>query len=416
MQFTSSNTMMIRSLSLIVLALAAGGCAGADKGGNLSERFSWLNREPKPQQPNSIVLVWTDTVLNTAGQAPVRGFGGRVMFFDQPGGDQIPVSGKLVIYAYDESDGGAVTIVPDREFVFTSVQLKELYGKTDLGPSYSVWIPWDKVGGQRKQISLLARFESDSGAVTISEMSRHLLPGIAPELTAEQQKRPPRGGEQQPSAVQASYDQSGQGAAEPAISQSVVTRSERHTRRRRMTVDTIDLAHPLQQLMPRGVAAGAVPPTGGESLLGMRAAVATEQPGVRPIENNQPPGLAQPFALAQQPGSAQWSSLPSASPPTLPPWQSGGNLAEGQPTSAYAGQTNPPPSVWEWAQLRAQLASQEAEQRQRPQAHSARPRPSAQAAQFARQATGRDWSQPSLPTQPSAPPGGFAPTHPFPGR
>jgi hypothetical protein len=394
MQFMNSNTMMIRWLSLCVLALAVSGCAGADKGGDLSERFSWLNREPKPQQPSSVVLVWTDTVLNTIGQPPVRGFGGRVMFFDHAGGDQVPVNGKLIVYAYDESDGDAVTNVPDRKFVFTSEQLKELYSETDMGHSYSVWIPWDKVGGERKQISLLARFESNNGAITISEMSRQMLPGVPPLPVDEQQVLAdgrPQG------AVQVSYDQSGRRAAEPLVSQPVITRGERHTRRRRMTVDTIDLDSPLRQLMIQQLAAG------GQTQAETPAETSPMQSGTGQL-------LAPPA-----PPQATGAPLPAGALPPNPtpanpqPWATAGIPVSGATMPAYADQPSALPSVWEWARLRAQQDQQKTEQRRRPQAHSSRPRPSAQASRFARQAPGRDWSQPSLPGQPSAPPGGLAP-------
>lgn len=399
MQFMNCNTTMIRWLSLCVLAVAVSGCAGTGSGGGLTERFSWLNREPKPQQPGSVVLVWTDTVLNTMGQPPVRGFGGRVMFFDHAGGDQVPVSGKLIVYAYDESDGEAVTNVPDRKFVFTSEQLKELYSETDLGHSYSVWIPWDKVGGERKQISLLARFESDNGAITISEMSRQLLPGVQP-LPVEEQQVLADGRRQ--GAVQVSYDQSGRRAAESLVSQPVITRSERHTRRRRMTVDTIDLDSPLRQLMLQQLAAG------GQIQAETSAVASPMQSG--PMQSGTGQLLA-PSASPQAAGAAlPAGALPPNQTPANPqPWATGGIPVSGATMPLYADQPSSLPSVWELARLRAQQDHQQTEQRRRPQAHSSRPRPSVQASRFARQAPGRDWSQPSLAAQASAHPGGLAP-------
>jgi hypothetical protein len=46
-----------------------------------------------------------------------------------------------------------------------------------LGHSYSVWIPWDEVGGPQKEISLIARFTPEKGSVVVSEQTKQILPG-----------------------------------------------------------------------------------------------------------------------------------------------------------------------------------------------------------------------------------------------
>ncbi|MEZ6073781.1 MAG: hypothetical protein R3C10_26760 [Pirellulales bacterium] len=321
------HTTFIRTLICWLALLVLGGCAGTDKGGKLADEFAWLTGEPTPQDPGSIVVIWTDTVLNTVGQVPVRGFGGRVMFFDHPGGEQVAVSGNLTIYAYDESDEGAVTNIPDRKFVFTPEQLKKLYGKTDLGHSYSVWIPWDEVGGERKKISLLARFESDTGAISISEMSRHLLPGTAPVVdssaTVQQVGAPSGAGNN----VQVSFDQANSTA--PGVAESVVTRSERVPQRRRMTVDTIDVSTPLHQLLPPG-ASVAHPATGID-------AGPSHSFAVNPAEAGFSGSSGAVFPMQQPLGDHPASVTSVASP--------------------YEAPVSSLPSVWELAQQRASGAT-----------------------------------------------------------
>ena len=40
-------------------------------------------------KPDKVVAVWTDTVASTAGQPPIRGFGGRLMFYQ--GSTDLPI-------------------------------------------------------------------------------------------------------------------------------------------------------------------------------------------------------------------------------------------------------------------------------------------------------------------------------------
>ena len=62
--------------------------------------------------------------------------------------------------------------------MFPREQFARHESQSKLGPSYSVWIPWDEVGGAQKHISLIARFEPHEGPLVVGEHIRHLLPGI----------------------------------------------------------------------------------------------------------------------------------------------------------------------------------------------------------------------------------------------
>ncbi len=384
-----------RWFGLCMLALAIPGCAGVGKSLDPGERFAWLKREPKPQEPDNIAVVWTDTVLNTPGLPPVRGFGGRVMFFDRPSEEQVKVSGKLLIYAYDESDNGTITNVPDRKYVFPASQLEKLYGKTDLGPSYSVWIPWDKAGGERKRISLLARFESDSGSVTISEMSRHLLPGVVPASAAQQELQKPRQTAAADEAVQASFDDHADDAARPHAPSG-------EPQRHRMTIDTIDLADPIHHQLARLPAERASAPRSQLDML--REAVdshsaANQPPGPITDSDRQNIEATAPLGLQQAAGTVLPENLLAGTPST----DTSPGAAAGQSAGESPMQANSLPSVWEWAQHRAELAEEKTEQRRRPQAHYARPRPSAQALRSAQREPATPWTGRSPPA-PASPP------------
>ncbi len=136
-----------------------------------------FNTKDKPGKPDKIVALWSDTILTQAGQPPIRGFGGRLMFYEGKNEEPIKVEGMLTVYAFDETDRDANNARPDRKYVFTPQQFPLHYSKSKIGHSYSVWLPWDEVGGPSKEFTLIVRFQPKEGAVAVSDPCRQLLPG-----------------------------------------------------------------------------------------------------------------------------------------------------------------------------------------------------------------------------------------------
>ena len=118
-----------------------------------------FNKEDQPGKPDKVSCFWNDTILTQAGQPPIRGFGGRLMFYQGKSEDPIKVEGTLVVYAFDETNRDANNNRPDRKYAITPEQLPHHYSKSKIGHSYSVWIPWDEVGGMQKEITLIVRFQ-----------------------------------------------------------------------------------------------------------------------------------------------------------------------------------------------------------------------------------------------------------------
>jgi hypothetical protein len=145
---------------------------------SLSPAAPWpFHREDPPKKPEKIVAVWSATVLYPPGQPATRGFGGRLMFYEAKNDKSIKVEGTLVVYAFDEEAGSAKHAKPDRKYVVTAAQLPTHYSKSPLGHSYSIWLPWDPVGGCRKEVSLIVRFEPKEGPAVVGQPLRELLPG-----------------------------------------------------------------------------------------------------------------------------------------------------------------------------------------------------------------------------------------------
>jgi hypothetical protein len=160
----------------IGLVLAAAGCTSLE----LADKLTLPGAAPKPKVPTRMTEFWTDTVLYQPGLPGVRGFGGRVMFYNDQNGSPIPVDGTFSVFAYDETDGEVSYSAPDKKFVFPADQLSKHYSKSEFGHSYSFWLPWDEVGGPQRTICLIARFEPKKGAMIVSRPCRKVLPGEPP--------------------------------------------------------------------------------------------------------------------------------------------------------------------------------------------------------------------------------------------
>ena len=144
---------------------------------NMKKEFPWAKDEEIPEKRVSkLVSSWSETALAKPGQSPQRGFGGRMYFLDGQG-EAIPVDGELVIYGYENPAGRACDGPPDRRFVFTSEQLATHYSESSVGPSYSVWVPWDEIGGDQKHVDLVPTFVPKLGQVVVGSQSRMRLPG-----------------------------------------------------------------------------------------------------------------------------------------------------------------------------------------------------------------------------------------------
>ena len=167
----------VRFLATLLLVTSIGGQLNAD------DWKSWLGfgqpriKESKYAVPARLAVLWSPAMLNEAGKAPVRGFGGRIYFYDSKN-KAISVEGQLVVYAYDNNKpGGGDSKVPDRKFCFTPEQFTRHYSPTEMGASYSIWLPWDEIGKPQADISLVPIFTSSSGALVMGQSSRATLPG-----------------------------------------------------------------------------------------------------------------------------------------------------------------------------------------------------------------------------------------------
>jgi len=136
--------------------------------------------------PVKVVAFWKEATLENSNGHSIRGFAGRVYFFDQKE-QAVKVDGQLVVYGFDDSNESQQRETPDKKFIIERDGLASKYSVSDVGPSYSIWLPWDEVGGLQKDIALVTMFKSADGAVVHGEASKNTLPGKQQPHIAERE-------------------------------------------------------------------------------------------------------------------------------------------------------------------------------------------------------------------------------------
>jgi hypothetical protein len=169
------------SLALLCGCLALSGCSKFD----LRKGIPWIPGEDgELERPMKIVAVWTDTIMSQGEEKPVRGFGGRLMFYAREDAKPVKVEGSLVVYGFDETNRDPRNVRPERKWVFSEEEFAKHHSESKIGHSYSVWLPWDRIGGPQAEISLVARFTPKEGGMVVGEQQTILLPGAAVPKTA----------------------------------------------------------------------------------------------------------------------------------------------------------------------------------------------------------------------------------------
>lgn len=299
------------------------GCQNFD----LKRRIPWkTGKDQQPKTALKIVCTWVDAIRHRPGHPAIRGFGGRIYFFGKDDNKPVKVAGRIVVYAFDETSRNPNSEVPDRKIVFPADQVPKLASKSPLGPSYSVWVPWDEAGGVQKRISLIVRFEPTHGPVIVSAQTTNLLPGR--QLAANASAAPGQAG-----APTGKTGRKREGAA-PVRSAGFLEeqppgKTTQHKTTPRMTTTTISLRGRSRHAMPTAAprspiaepvrhepqAAIRVRDPAREALKGLTRAVGTPRavhsaPGKPPVRATQ--------AFPPRAGRGNWPPRPGVLPSARP--------------------------------------------------------------------------------------------------
>jgi hypothetical protein len=162
---------------LIAIAFCTG-CSSLDK--DWKKKLPWSPesriKTSKFETPSHLIAIWSPDVLAQPGKPPARGFGGRIYFYNEKN-QAVPVEGQLVVYGYDDLQNSHHPGQPQRKFAFTPDQFTKHFSNSELGASYSIWIPWDEAGGEQRHISLVPIFTATSGQVVMGQQAINVLPG-----------------------------------------------------------------------------------------------------------------------------------------------------------------------------------------------------------------------------------------------
>ncbi|WP_153555231.1 hypothetical protein [Roseimaritima sediminicola] len=166
------------ALALVLIgSVAMSGCAAIKGEKSLKESLPFIgNKEKKPDpypNPSKMAVTWTPDVIFRTGATPTRGFGGRVFFYDEKT-RPVPVEGELAVQAIRTAEGQEPEL---KRYAFTPEQFTQHYSPTDLGASYSIWIPWDAADGEETKITLVPSFKPKEGSIIQGTSSVVALPG-----------------------------------------------------------------------------------------------------------------------------------------------------------------------------------------------------------------------------------------------
>lgn len=184
----------ITGLLLALASLSLSGCSLWSKNTSPSKNESWSIKKlwkKEYQKPQSVAVIWSPDVLTVTGQPPTRGFGGRVFFYNEIT-QAIPVDGELIVHGYRSIPllGQSEQVKADKTFAFTAEQLTSHFSPSELGASYSIWIPWDAADGMREEVTLIPTFKGKDGTLIQGTAAKLYLPGRSLELGSKSNTTP----------------------------------------------------------------------------------------------------------------------------------------------------------------------------------------------------------------------------------
>ncbi len=169
---------VLASIGLGILSLT--GCQTL----KIPEKMPWV-KEEKPAVIDHILAVWTEAVHSQTGKPAQRGFGGRMIFFDAQE-KPIEVDGKLTIFVFDDHNINTQDPAAKYKFVFPAEVLPQHFSKSDLGPSYSFWVPLADGNAPTQHFSLVAKFESIHGETVLSSLTKKVMVGSGAAKVAKE--------------------------------------------------------------------------------------------------------------------------------------------------------------------------------------------------------------------------------------
>ncbi len=322
-------------LWLVACHLLTCGCQSLSVG---KKPFPW-EKEKLPPAPENIVAVWTEAVHHQTGKPSERGFGGRLMFHDAEQ-KAIKVTGKVTIFVFDDQREDLDDPAPKYRFIFPADVLDKHYSQSNLGPSYSFWIPLAPVDSPTHPYSIVARFDGHQGETLVSSLTRKALTGRGPLPSATAKKQLSDESFSGQSVVPVSYEEE----IDPATVES-----------QGMKAETIELSPSFSQRLQQPLSTNVPSTMGGKGVSGSAS---------RENSNLVSENAAGSDANSRQSHSEPQKSL-APSEPSLPPHELSlrraphrGEWLSGLPPTPRSGFRNERPKLEQSQSALAQRAEQ----------------------------------------------------------
>ena len=137
----------------------------------------------RPKTPGRMTAFWNSyTQTNPHGDVPLRGVGGRILFYNAKNTvEPVKINGDVSIYLFDAHDPVPMRSVPVKHAIFKKENLAPFYRKDgqDLH-GYEFFVPVDELGNEERELQVVAVFHeykkpgkttalihSDSAVVTL---------------------------------------------------------------------------------------------------------------------------------------------------------------------------------------------------------------------------------------------------------
>ena len=165
---------ILKMFGVVALLIHLSGCAA----------LSWLQHD-QPQlvvadaeHPiERIICVWRPAEGHGLDGLPCRGFAGQIFFFTRGVPTPVVANGEVQIFVFDDQGTPEEQTKPLHEFEFTQEAWTRLLQETQLGPAYSLFVPYTRKGQHEAHCALLVRLKPIDGPPATSDMAYVTLPG-----------------------------------------------------------------------------------------------------------------------------------------------------------------------------------------------------------------------------------------------
>ena len=176
---------ILRMIGVASLLIQASGCAA----------LTWFQHETAnlvladAQHPvERIVCIWQPAEGHGLDGLPCRGFAGQIFFFTRGLPTPVVANGEVEIFVFDDQGTPEEQTKPLHEFEFTPEAWTHLLHETQLGPAYSLFVPYPRKGRHEAHCALLVRLKPANGPMVASDMAYVTLPGVKKQVELTDQK------------------------------------------------------------------------------------------------------------------------------------------------------------------------------------------------------------------------------------